>query len=618
MNTNKIKSVPLWLLGPLAVLCLWGWHFLDIRASVTETGHHWLYGWYVGLLLFAMALLLILGRAIFSKKELRPERLYFFAVLGIGLLYLFILAPLSAPDEVRHYISAYELSNRILGMEPANADGLIYIRKEDLWLEDIYGYRRNESGNENTMEPAGAEAAVSVREAVASVSEPAAEETAAAESEAAAGETIPVILGQLLNEETYERIRSGGADISLEESRSDTDVPLEGKISDADNDWSDETSEADARQSTSGYDAGDADGYTVSHHLPVRTTPLAYLPQALGFTLARVLGLGSIGLLFLGRLMNLLFFCTAGYFTVRRLPFGKEIYLGASLLPMTLHLAASLSYDVMILALSGYFTAVCLDLAYEREKVRRRDILCLAAAIAAMGPCKMVYGAMLGFCLLIPVKKFGDRRKWCLSAGIVLGSYLAAMAAVNLGTVSSYAQSAGGNYIDWAGEEGYVLAELLHRPLHVLKLFYDTLMWQGENLYSGMIGGTLGNLDPVLNTPYCVILAFTIGLAVLALKKPGETVRLGLGAKTWIWIICLGILAALLFSMLLAYTPRSAGQVQGVQGRYLLPLLPVFLFTLKNKRIVRASGDDRAVLYAMMAMSVYVIGRIFAVVCLRL
>ncbi|MEI3183725.1 MAG: hypothetical protein V8S98_10615 [Lachnospiraceae bacterium] len=30
---------------------------------------------------------------------------------------------------------------------------------------------------------------------------------------------------------------------------------------------------------------------------------------------------------------------------------------------MTLHLAASFSYDVMIIALSGYFAAVCLDLA---------------------------------------------------------------------------------------------------------------------------------------------------------------------------------------------------------------------------------------------------------------
>ena len=70
--------------------------------------------------------------------------------------------------------------------------------------------------------------------------------------------------------------------------------------------------------------------------------------------------------------------------------------------------------------------------------------------------------------------------------------------------------------------------------------------------------------------------------------------------------------------MLLAWTPKSSNMVQGVQGRYMLPLLPVFLFTLKNQKVVRTGTDDRLILYTMMAADVYVILRIFAVVCLRL
>jgi len=78
------------------------------------------------------------------------------------------------------------------------------------------------------------------------------------------------------------------------------------------------------------------------------------------------------------------------------------------------------------------------------------------------------------------------------------------------------------------------------------------------------------------------------------------------------------IFAALMFSMLLAWTPKSSNMVQGVQGRYMLPLLPVLLLTLKNQKVVRTGTDDRLVLYTMMAADVYVILRIFAVVCLRL
>lgn len=55
---------------------------------------------------------------------------------------------------------------------------------------------------------------------------------------------------------------------------------------------------------------------------------------------------------------------------------------------MSLHLAASLSYDVVILAFTGYFTAVCLDLAYKAETVKVGDVIALAVVMAVMGPCK--------------------------------------------------------------------------------------------------------------------------------------------------------------------------------------------------------------------------------------
>ena len=363
--------------------------------------------------------------------------------------------------------------------------------------------------------------------------------------------------------------------------------------------------------------SGKTAGLRVSRQPSVRTTPLAYVPQALGFTLARVLGLNSIALLYLGRFLNLLLFAAVGVLTIKRLPFGKNVFFGVSILPMSLHLAASLSYDVVILAFTGYFTAVCLDLAYKADTVKVKDVIALAVVMAVMGPCKMVYGAIAGFCLLIPVKKFGNWGKWTVSAAVVLGSFLAAMAVVNLRTVAMYTQESD-SYVAWAEEAGYSFAELLHQPIRVLQLFYNTVAWQGESLYSGMLGESLGNRDAVLNTPYVVILLLTACLVILVLKKPGEEIFMKIKERLWIWFICLVIFAALMFSMLLAWTPKSSNMVQGVQGRYMLPLLPVLLLTLKNQKVVRTGTDDRLVLYTMMAADVYVILRIFAVVCLRL
>ena len=44
--------------------------------------------------------------------------------LCLGILYLLVLAPLSAPDEVSHFISAYRLSNEMLGQPAAERQRL--------------------------------------------------------------------------------------------------------------------------------------------------------------------------------------------------------------------------------------------------------------------------------------------------------------------------------------------------------------------------------------------------------------------------------------------------------------------------------------------------------------
>lgn len=552
MGKNKYLLKNKWAAGIFILFFFFLWHSLDLKASVTETGNTWLIGWYAGLGLLVLAAAVFLGYELFIRRKMKLEVFFAVSVLCLGGIYSLVLPPLSAPDEVSHYISAYELSSRLLGLEKADERGLILIRPEDAWLEDVT-------------------------------------DVLADDGTAGGGNEKPVILGQILSEETYRRIHE---ELSGEN----------GAVHPED------------IQNPPSQDTGPL---ASSYQFSVRTTPLAYGPQALGFVLARLLGFGSLGLLYLGRLFNLLFFAATGCLTIRRLPFGKTAVFAVYLLPMNLHLVSSLSYDVLITAFCGYFTAVCMDLAYKADKVKLKDVVLLAFLLAVMGPCKMVYGVIAGLCLLIPVKKFGGWGRWIASAAGVLGAFAAAMAVVNLGTVSMYTQ-AEDSYIAWAKETGYTFAELLHRPVHVLKMCYDTLAWKGTQLFEGMIGGSLGNQDPVLNTPTVIILALCAILVVLVLKKPGEEVMISTGNRLWIWFLGLLLLGALMFSMLLAWTPRSASMIEGVQGRYLLPFLPAVLLTFRGSRVVRTGSDDRGLLYAVMLMDLYVAVRIFAVVCLRL
>ncbi len=545
------KSKRRWLWGIPAVALAGLWHLIMVEAGAVGSGDGWLVGWYWGLLALSLAGAALTGVLLFEERggrNLRLEQVYPWAGLLLGILYLVVLPPLSAPDEVSHYISAYQLSSRMLGQPSNSEDGRVLVRARDWFAEDVYG------------------------DYVVQETEPYLVKQAA-EEDGRDG----VVLGQVLEEKTYRAIHEGDYGGKPEE----------------------------------------PEKMALSAYPPVVTTPLAYVPQALGISLARLLNLNSMWLLWLGRLCNLLFFVGMTQLAMRRLPFGKEVLFGAALLPMTLNLASSFSYDVMILACMFLFTSECLYLAYGKDRVQIRDVLLLALLMAVAGPCKMVYGAMMGLCLLIPVKKFGGWGQWFLSAAAVAGAWAAAMLLVNGRVVVNYATAAEG--VTYGMEEaGFSLTTILHRPMLTAQMFYNTLVHQTEEYHMTMIGSRLGNLDPVLNVPYPAVLAMSLGLLLLALRKPGEQIFITGAARVWIVFVCAVCGAALMLSMLIAWTPQTSTVIQGVQGRYFLPFLPALLMACKNDWLVLTKDKDRSILYVMYCVNLYVVLRLFSVVCARL
>ena len=543
-----------WVCGSLVTAAFGLWHLLDVRAGAEGSGDWWLVGWYLGLLAAAVVFAAVIGRLFWSDRHL--ESLYLLAGTILGIFYLLVLPPLSAPDEISHYMGAYQLSSRILGQTSNAVTGHVLVRPQDIWLEDVEDCWEYEKSEDGYVQPV-------------------------AETTADSG-----FLGETLMEETYKTIREQGIlGRKYPLTAEDQEEPTQSLI--------------------------------LSPYPPVLTTPVAYIPQALGISLARLFHMNTIMVVYLGRLFNLLFFVGMTFLAMKRLPFGKEVLFGVALLPMTLHLSASFSYDVMILGCMFYLTAVCLDLAYEKEKVHIKDVAVLAALMAAAGPCKLIYGVLMGLCLLIPVRKFGGWKPWWAAAACVFAAWGLSMMLINGQTIVSYATETE-SVVPWAEEAGYSLTLLLHRPLQAVRMFYQTLLWQADYYHMTMIGAYLGNLDTVLDVPYLVVVMFTAGLFCLAVKKPGERQVMSVGNRVWVAVLC-GLCAfAAMASMLIAWTPLSSQVINGVQGRYFLPFLPVLLMAFKNDLIVLTKNGNRSILYLMCCANGYVVLRLFSVVSMRL
>ncbi len=548
-----------WLWGSLTVAAFGLWHLLDVRAGAAESGDGWLVWWYLALFAVTVVFLAAMGRMFWADpvglgagKSL--ETVYLFAGTFLGILYLLVLPPLSAPDEISHFMGAYQLSSRMLGKDANAVTGHVLVRPQDIWLEDAENCWEYEASEDGYLQP-----------------------TAETTADSA-------YLGETLTEKTYKTIRQQwilGQRYLL-------------------------AAREDMGQSM-----------ILSPYPPVVTTPVAYIPQAFGICLARLFHWNAVMLAYMGRLGNLLFFVAMTFFAMRRLPFGKEVLFGVALLPMTLHLSASFSYDVMILGCMFYLTAVCLDLAYEKERVRAADVAVIAALMAAAGPCKLIYGVLMGLCLLIPVEKFGGWKPWALAAACVFLAWGLSMTLINGQTIVSYATETE-NVVPWAQEEGYSLTLLLHRPLQAARMFYQTFLWQAEYYHMTMIGAYLGNLDTVLDVPYLVVAVFTVSLLCLAMKKPGERQVMSVGNRVWAAALCGLCGLAAMASMLIAWTPLSSQVISGVQGRYFLPFLPVLLIAFKNDAIVLTKNGNRSILYLMCCANGYVALRLFSVVSMRL
>ncbi|MDD6320320.1 MAG: DUF2142 domain-containing protein [Oscillospiraceae bacterium] len=165
------------------------------------------------------------------------------------------------------------------------------------------------------------------------------------------------------------------------------------------------------------------DSHAALEELQTDRNPTLYVISAAAVFVSYLLHLGFVPTLMLGRTANLLAFALLAAFAVKRAPFGKRVFFAVSLLPMTLHLAASFSRDSLLLGLSFAFTALCLQAIFgcrDGQVLPVSTWLPLVCFGILLAPAKLVYLPLAALFLLIPGNRLGR------SANLKKAAYLAA------------------------------------------------------------------------------------------------------------------------------------------------------------------------------------------------
>ncbi len=169
----------------------------------------------------------------------------------------------------------------------------------------------------------------------------------------------------------------------------------------------------------------------------------------------------------------------------------------------------------------------------------------------------------------------------------------------------------------WSEAAGYNLSDVWQRPFYVFTVFYETLVTQYDYYLVTMLGGFLGNLDPNLTVPPVCLTLLWYALFISVAKRDGEVVKMTDGQKLWVLFLVFTSAVLVLTSMFLAYTPRNLTYITGVQGRYFIPLLPLLLLTIFDRRLVIGVDLRKSAWYLECFVSIYALIRICSTSCLR-
>ena len=330
--------------------------------------------------------------------------------------------------------------------------------------------------------------------------------------------------------------------------------------------------------------------------------PFGYVFSAIGIAVARVFNLSPIITFYFGRVFNLVSYTIMGLLAIRKIPYGKMAILVISALPMSLHLIASYSYDAQIVAFVMLFVAQVLYMKEKKDNITLKDIILCTILGMLVAPSKLVYLPVVLLVFIIPKEKFGalSSKAFLIKAGI----FTVSLVFLLLLQLKSFVSTASNPAISWSEEDARSLSWIIAHPIDTVKVFVDTLFYRGEFYLNSLVGYSLGWFQVVVPT-YCYVPFFGF-LAYSFMTRENEVSRVSFGDKIWSIILIIASFVLTLTSMLLAWTPKSYPTVEGVQGRYFIPLLVLLIPILRNKFITVKSSADKYMTFILIYWNLFV------------
>ncbi len=331
-------------------------------------------------------------------------------------------------------------------------------------------------------------------------------------------------------------------------------------------------------------------------------TPVPYLPQVLGILIGKSFNVSALSLIYLARIVNLYFFLALAYLAIKITPVHKWVFCLLCLTPTNVFQVASASADAFTYGICFLAIAYFLFYAFgESNMLENGNIVKIFAVSLAAVLCKQAYVFLPLLFLLIPHEKFSSVKTYLFTFLSLLGACFVSVAAWSAAIKPIYLPYRIDQPMSPEEQMQFIIGNPFNFIWMVVKDYYSNFWF-----YFQSFSGQLTWFDLYVPNYLPVILFFV--LTGLALADKDLTINISWSNK-FVFCVILVCTAFLISTLLyMTWSPIRGSNIEGIQGRYFIPVAPLFFLLFYNKKVKWIFFDRHAdkIVYVTVVVSLLI------------
>lgn len=338
---------------------------------------------------------------------------------------------------------------------------------------------------------------------------------------------------------------------------------------------------------------------------------IAYIPSAIGIIMGRIFKLSWVSCFNLGRLFNLFSYVTVITLAIRRTKTGKLLCTLIGLIPTSIFMAASYSYDPWVISWTILGFVEFFNLVTDNEiKIKKKQWIKMLIIFTIGFLPKMVYVVALFPLLFVQSDRFESKKDaYVLKVLVIVVAIILAVTYIGPEMIRgalAVGDPRGGSNVSTSGQIHFMLANPRNAAIVIMNFFIQ---------YAGLSTGNYTQLYAYLGSGYFDVLILITLCLVVVLEGDSES-RLPNNIRiTGIIGVIFGVLVVIL-SLYLSFNPVGSQTIAGVQNRYLFPLFFPLGYYLMPAVVKVKSENERLAVYSVAFFALTFIYNIYCL-CIR-